>query len=487
MPIKKTLIASLFLAFGVISARAEAISDSPYQQVVSAVTEVIATQCTRGDRQGSGFFWRSNTSVVTALHVISGCKSVRVRYRDQGEFSVAGVRFDGARDLAELLLSSAPRATQLDRQAGAISIGERLFVVGYPFSINTADALPIEVTPATATFGTLGGVLSRSLHQAAQNIGLDLSTNVVRVAPGIQPGASGAPVVNKSGELVGIGHGRLSDNTGAIGWVTRAGYLNSLNEKPRRSVSDVPDISAPYLSGENVTAASSAQDADAVRCGELNLKFRWRRTLGEIMKTHNDPAGLQEITKKAAAIGINLSSLVFRIWYEEATGGYIATPAEWRLTQQADRCTVVSRSEGESSVEILARRATTNQESEQFIDLTQTRERDIPRGMTMSTNLRIFNNEKEVLTNGATINRRAYQGRARKQNAGVLVTQTGFVRKSAAVVVLGRTAMTVGTAMSYGVCDIQKWVSEHCGQIKETSVEDSKAMLSAALSTVPES
>lgn len=461
---------------------------SPYAGVVGSVVAVVAADCSRGDREGSGFFWGSNASVFTALHVISGCKSVIVKYADQGQFRVTDARYDVERDVAELFVSARPSAQVMPRVRASASVGEKLFVVGYPFAIATADAFPIEVTGATADKGTLGAVIPLQLRSAAKDIGLNLDTRVIRVAPGIQPGASGAPIVNAKGDLVGIGHGRLPEGAGAIGWITRAEYLDGLGTKMRRSITEIPDISAPYLSGQSLSAVTSSTANDGIQCGDMKIRFRWRRTLREILQTHNDPDGLKEITKNAQAVGLNIDSLVFRVWYEDQTGAYIATPADWQMNQQNNRCIVQPAGRRGGSVEIFGAGLPSDSAASHFADQVQDKEKDSkPRGMTISTNLRIFGNKNELLTNGALTNRRSYRGVDAATKDGALLTQTSFVRSNKALVVLGRTTLTVDEAMSYGNCELQQWQGESCARVKEASVETAKALLAAALATVPES
>jgi hypothetical protein len=250
----------------------------------------------------------------------------------------------------------------------------------------------------------------------------------------------------------------------------------------------VPDISAPYLSGQELIAVYTDDDANTVRCGELKLRYRWRRTLGDMVKTHNDPDGLREITKGASAIGISLDNIQFRIWHEDQTGAYVAVPADWRLIQQNNRCVMSPRDNQGGSVEVFGKKGVSNSDAQKVLDAIQMQEQDTkPRGMTVSIDFRIFRNEQEILTNAALINRRAYQGVVRTTGDAALITQTGFVRSGAALIALGRTSMTVDQAMYYRICDMDKWQGDNCMRVKQGSVETAKALLATALSTIPDS
>lgn len=489
MQIVKPFYAALFpviLTMPVVCAQP---NSKPYQAALNSVVEVIARNCGTGDRQGSGFLWLEQKSVVTALHVVSGCKSVAVRYRTMGEFVVLRTRIDQSRDLAELELQDGIPAAPLSKTASIISIGERLYVVGYPFSINTPDALAVEVTPATNDKGTLRDFLPRGIHASAANIGLSLDTRIVRTQPGVHPGASGAAVVNGRGELVGFGHGRLSATVGAIGWITLSDYLPTLRMQPWRSISNLPDVSASYLSGEVLARTMSATDSDSVVCGDLSLRYRWRRTLAEILRTHNDPVGIRELTKGAAAIGVDLDDLLFRVWFEDATGAYVAIPADWQFSTVSGRCVARGRvPDTAGTLRIVGRVVTGSANAYGELDELQRQNEDkSDQGVKMTGNPRIFGNERETLTNAAIINRRTYQTRAPSPSHGATMLQTGFVRGRSVLAVLGTMPLTVNDAFSYMLCQHRKWEGEDCQKTKERTVETGKALLSTALSTVPDS
>ncbi len=463
---------------------------APPETVLEAVAEVHGLNCTTRDpnttesRQGTGFFWKGTTSVVTALHVVSGCTSARIRYRG-GEYPAAAVRFVLERDLAELQLKEAVNGTALSRSTDNVVPEQKLYLVGHHYSINTPDAIDVEVTLATVSRGTLQDLLDRALHPLIKAVGIDLKTRIVRIRPGVQPGASGAPALNSSGDVVGIGHGRLSADAGHIGWITRASYLADLERQTYKALSQAPNISVAFLSG--VTVQNALLPASSVKCGQLTVHFRWTLTLGEILRTHNDPKALREIIENAAKTGLAIEDIAFDVWHESETGAYVVVPRGYQLAPKSDRCIASSASDPNYSLEILGLVATSPEEARRALDLVARQEqRAVERPINLE--LKMFANRRHVLDNGAMLHRRAY-GNASPGSKFALtqVAQTGIVRGSTAVVVLGKSWMPMNQFVTLNFCATYQWRGPICAEARLASIHPALPLLGAALSTVPDS
>lgn len=481
----------LLTCLPILALQVRAQAQVAYQKTISAVVEVLADDCRGGNRSGSGFFWSSRSTVVTALHVVGGCGRISVRYQNKGGASVEQIKFDLARDLALLKLTEEPwpDATFLSLLSNVTPDSDRtVYLVGHPYQINSADAFPFQVLPATHNKGRLKDLLGAGLHPSVAALGIDLNTSILRTQPGPQPGASGAPVVDGSGSLVGIAHGRLNSGVGAIGWLTRSEYLTLLSSKSFVQPRNTPAIDAGFLSNTQVAAARVDNDADAIKCGDLHLNFRWRRKFSALIETHNDPAGLAELTKGADGIGLNIREAEFRIWHERQTGAYIAVPAEWKLTATGDKCIARPHSTAAGSVEIVGKSSAGLEAASAFAQHVESKEKDsVSRGMSVSINLRLFANIRETLTNGAIVDRRAYRSLSIDKNEPVGAVQTSFIKGKNAVAQISRTWLSVNHAMSYGICEMNKWEGGTCDRVKEESLETARGLLAAALSTVPES
>ena len=148
----------------------------------SASVAVIKTfdAASRPTGFGSGFFVDDGFKVATNFHVIEGASKVEITFAD-GTTCVASdaLSYSRAHDLAILPVSSRGEALPLSAQKA--DVGERVFAIGNPMGLNR-----------TLSEGLISGVRA-----------VDGVTLYQMTAP-ISPGSSGGPVVNASGQVLGI-------------------------------------------------------------------------------------------------------------------------------------------------------------------------------------------------------------------------------------------------------------------------------------------
>ncbi|WP_299535777.1 serine protease [uncultured Herbaspirillum sp.] len=143
----------------------------------SAVVTVFAE---RGS--GTGFYIGSSGWLLTNQHVIGQARAVRVRLPSGRELLAEVVRVDAARDIA-LLKTEAPGVRPMPLRTGEPGIGEDVYALGSPLG----DAFN-----ATLTRGILSGVRKvRDLEFLQSDVA-------------ILPGSSGGPLLDKSGQVIGI-------------------------------------------------------------------------------------------------------------------------------------------------------------------------------------------------------------------------------------------------------------------------------------------
>lgn len=127
--------------------------------------------------QGSGFVY--NDLIITNHHVVAGAAQIEVRFGGKVEKVAANLVFDNPdTDLAAFRLPGYP---SLKLASNEPKKGDKVYVLGYPDHKFT-------ITEGTITaFTTFGNDIS---HDAVTN-----------------PGSSGGPVVNTSGEVIGVSVG----------------------------------------------------------------------------------------------------------------------------------------------------------------------------------------------------------------------------------------------------------------------------------------
>ena len=167
-------------------------------QVTASTVKVSGVAC--GFRlQGSGFSPAPDT-IVTNAHVVAGTTNTTVLRPDGRALPAQVVVFDPSRDLAVLAV---PGLGQPSLPLGSAVLGETDAVFGHP-----RGQVPIEISPA------------RVLRRVIVDIGdiYDRPTTprqILVLSSQLEPGDSGAPLVNSAGQVVGVAFGtaNLRPNT----------------------------------------------------------------------------------------------------------------------------------------------------------------------------------------------------------------------------------------------------------------------------------
>jgi S1-C subfamily serine protease len=147
---------------------------------------------------GTGFFVNA-TDLVTAAHVVDGCRSVAL-----GDGTPLAVVARHPRlDLA--LLASPRRSASWIAVAdgGRARLGQRIFVLGYPF------------------FGTFGTALNMTGGNVSALSGIGDDAATLTISAPVQPGNSGGPLLARDGTVIGVVVARLDslraiEETGAL-------------------------------------------------------------------------------------------------------------------------------------------------------------------------------------------------------------------------------------------------------------------------------
>lgn len=156
----------------------------------------------RKQATGTAFMVSNEGHALTNHHVINGCVEVKVNGR---EGPVKVLASDSVNDLALIQLTgNASDISRIHPDPEILRQGEDITVFGYP--LQSALSSGGNITP---------GIISALT-------GLGNNTNQIQITASIQPGSSGSPVMNKSGDVVGVVSMKLSDSkmlkaTGEIG------------------------------------------------------------------------------------------------------------------------------------------------------------------------------------------------------------------------------------------------------------------------------
>lgn len=159
-----------------------------FTQVIHELVEQVLPSLVvvRGHRfgAGSGIVWDSNGLVLTNNHVV-GRRTPIVLLQDDREYESHLVARDPDVDLALLSIDAAD-LTPLRPVSASPRVGEMVFAFGHPWGQRN-----------TVTRGIVSALVSAQNRRGE-------TLPIVRSDAPLAPGNSGGPLVNASGELVGI-------------------------------------------------------------------------------------------------------------------------------------------------------------------------------------------------------------------------------------------------------------------------------------------
>jgi len=148
---------------------------------------------------GSGVIYTDDGYIITNNHVIEDAIAIQVTLFDDRTFEATIVGTDPANDLAVLKISA-------EESIKAAVIGDSTKIRPGEFVIAIGNALSIPGSP-TVTVGVVSAV-GRFLPVGDGQTGIN---NLIQTDAVINPGNSGGPLINLSGEIIGINTAILTD------------------------------------------------------------------------------------------------------------------------------------------------------------------------------------------------------------------------------------------------------------------------------------
>jgi len=142
-----------------------------------------------GDRFGSGVIFRSDGHVLTNFHLVDGATSIELSCSDGTSHPARQTGADPESDLAVLSMDDANMEPAVLGSAHALKVGQTAIVVGAPTGPQGSPSVSAGVI---AGIGEVVEVAGRSLYDM-------ISTDAL-----IGHRASGGPLVDRSGAVVGI-------------------------------------------------------------------------------------------------------------------------------------------------------------------------------------------------------------------------------------------------------------------------------------------
>lgn len=139
---------------------------------------------------GSGFVWDEQGHIVTNFHVVEGARSLTVTFHDQQTFEAKVVGLEPRKDVAVLKVEAPAKLLQPVKVAKAaqLEVGQKTIAIGNPFGLDH-----------TLTTGVIS-----ALGRQVQGAGGVTIRDMIQTDAAINPGNSGGPLLDSSGQLIGM-------------------------------------------------------------------------------------------------------------------------------------------------------------------------------------------------------------------------------------------------------------------------------------------
>jgi putative serine protease PepD len=174
----------------------------------SIVQTDIFGQTAEGQAAGTGFVLSADGYIVTNDHVVDGATDITVNFGDGTTADATVVAADPNADLAVLKVDRTDLVPLPLGSSAALQVGDQLVAIG--------NALDLSGEPTVTT-----GIVSATGRSLTEPNGVRL-VNLIQTDTAINPGNSGGPLLNMSGEVVGI-------NTAIAGQAQSIGFAIAID------------------------------------------------------------------------------------------------------------------------------------------------------------------------------------------------------------------------------------------------------------------
>jgi putative serine protease PepD len=201
--------------------------------------------------QGSGFVYDASGHIVTNEHVVDGASSVTVKFQDGKSYSAKVVGTDSSTDVAVLKVN-AP-ASQLHpltlADSSSVAVGDGVVAIGSPFGLENS---------------VTSGIVS-ALHRSIDSPSGFSIPNAIQTDAAINHGNSGGPLLDASGNVIGITSQIESDSGGndGVGFAVPSNTVRSVVSQLVAS----GKVKHAYLGVQITTAAGGGARVATVRAG----------------------------------------------------------------------------------------------------------------------------------------------------------------------------------------------------------------------------
>jgi S1-C subfamily serine protease len=187
---------------------------------------------------GSGFMINDDGFILTNFHVISGSSKIQVTLSDQSQYFAKALDTDRSDDLALIKITPKKKLPFLRLgDSDHLQVGQKVLAIGDPFGL--------EGTLTTGVVSSIGRSINSENSQRLEGM--------VQTDAAINGGNSGGPLLNSSGEVIGINTAILGQTNMGIGFalpINRAKALLSDYQAGRITERPKVGITTEYVAGD---------------------------------------------------------------------------------------------------------------------------------------------------------------------------------------------------------------------------------------------
>ncbi len=292
---------------------------------------------------GTGWCYKDAFHIVTALHVVAGIPD-----KDISVFSEVSKKRSNAKvvkvlkeaDLALLELTSDIGLKPLTLDAVDPNSTSEFYVWGYPHGIPSMAGDYIRFSLSHGNQPILNNLLqNEKLKEDLEKQKYpQLNAKILRVSSTIQPGHSGAPIINNTGKVIGIADGGLRAGTARLNWAFPASLyvpqlLNS-NERPFPAERSIQSnlYSSNIILTENISEEEQYElfetevQNNTAGTDNQSVTLTWTANYNEIIETMFEE-DLNDILAITSENGIDMNDTWYDVYEDYNTGATITIPA----------------------------------------------------------------------------------------------------------------------------------------------------------------
>lgn len=323
-------------------------SDSVRRASLRAVVYVEARDCpSYRERSGTGFVLDAPGNIVTAHHVVGGCKTIKVHYNgvpasQTSIYDAALVRVFPIGDLALLKASNSPVVPALKLASPPFDRNVEYSGLGYQNG---------QLTPGDVKVGFSSGddklsqVLTTQLIAELDDLKspIDKSRRILRFNDALQPGMSGGPIIDGNGDVIGVVAGGLKAGAAPASWGWPSNWINSLLTSTAPVSMPILTSRVYYSSTELQELANTANQGRTIRCGDMTLLFLGTQRFSQLAMGADDAPRLSHLSQLSRMSSDQLNNLRFDVWRHTSSGATAVLPAGYQLQRSGNHCKAMGK------------------------------------------------------------------------------------------------------------------------------------------------